>query len=205
MNNSPINRTTQILLTSLAVYLILLILITSIYAFLSSGVVGLGGSTSVPEDSPIILSENNANHILRLWAPPSTSTVVLYDQWDIRMFGNVNDTYKVKINDAEMFNGSLTQEHLNLSFDASRLGNAHVTVMIGNRSYRWVNIAINHQEIGYNGPGGSGGSNLKFTSADISRAQLKASVGVAIATILSIPVVWHGVRLWRSKQGVRSL
>ncbi len=188
-----------ILMAGLMVWIIV-VMVLIIVVFVSSSGVGLEGGLSTSEDTPLILSENNANHILRLWAPPSSSTVVLYDQWDVWIFGSVNDTYEVKINDVETFNGSLTQEHINLSYDASRLSYAHVSISIGNKTYQWVNIAINHQEIGYNGPGSGGASLFKFTQSDINRSNLKTAFIVTVYAVISIFVAFWGVKLYRKRQ-----
>jgi len=195
-----------VLMAGLMVWLIVMMFITIIAFVCSSGVNGLEEGAETSEDSlllsPVILSENPTNSILRLWAPPSTSTVVLYDQWEILIFGEINDTCKVKINDYEAFNSSITREVVNISFDASAISKATVLIEIGNRSYRWVNVVVNHQGIDYGGPGSEGGSNLKFSESDISLARLKSAFGVVVASLFTIPFVWKGVRIWRNRQGV---
>lgn len=195
-----------ILIAGLMVWIIVMMFIIILAFVSSSGVNGLEEGAETSEDSlllsPVILSENPTNGILRLWAPSSTSTVVLYDEWEIIVFGKVNDTCKVKINDFEAFNGSLIHEVVNISFDASAMSKATVQIEIGNRTYRWRDIAINHQGINYGGPGSGGSSNLKFSESDISLARLKSAFGVVVASLFTIPFVWKGVRIWRNRQGV---
>ena len=171
----------------------------------SIGANGQGVEPKTSMDTPIILSENPNNSILRLWTSPGSGTVVLYDHWNLILFGDVNESYQVKINNAETFNGSLVREVQNFTFDASGLSTASVSIEIGNRSYQYQNIQINHQGIDYGGPGSGGGSNLKYSGADLSKAQLKTASGVIISSLISIPIVWNGVKLYRARQGVREI
>lgn len=152
--------------------------------------------------SPLILSENANNKVLRLYTIPSPGITVLYDQWEILLFGNVNDTYKVKINGVERFNGSMVREVVNLTFDASALNSAGVVIKIGNISWKWDAILINHQEIGIDGIEALQ-ERVKYTESDISKARLKGAGAVLLTTIVTIPFVWIGVRQWRKHQGVR--
>ncbi len=195
-----------ILIAGLMVWIIVMMFIIILAFVSSSGVNGLEEGAETSEDSlllsPVILSENPTNGILRLWSPSSTSTVVLYDDWEILVFGEVNETCRIKINDYEAFNGSLSHEVVNISFDASAISKATVLIEIGNRTYRWRDIVINHQGIDYGGPGSGSGSNLKFSESDISIARLKSAFGVVLASLFTIPFVWKGVRIWRNRQGV---
>ena len=175
-----------------------------IILFSSSGAVGSGGPSS-PEETPfkpLILSESPNKSILKLWGDPGNDTIILYDSWEILVFGSINDSCKIKINDFEAFNGSLEGNVLNLSFDASTISTASVRVDINGSVYLWKNIIINHQGIDYTGAGGGSRSNLKFTESDLNNARLKSAGGVVVATLVTIPIVWKGVRLWRNKQGV---
>ena len=188
--------------TTVMLLITLISLSLAILTGMSTGADGSGVFTSSPVDSePLILSENQNNKVLRLWSPPSLTTSVLYDEWEIYLFGEVNETYKVKINGFEAFNGSLDREFVNLSYDASALDRAVVLIEIGNRSYSWSDVFINHQSIGYEGPGVSE-KILKYSVSDLNWARLKSAFGVVVASVLTIPFVWKGVRLWRNRQGV---
>jgi hypothetical protein len=191
-------------------YLIWSLLVISIiglgmlFVLSSSGAeVPRGGplSPEVPPPSPFILTENEANKVLRLWAPPDDSVSVVYDQWNIYIVGSPNETYTVEINKVERFNGTLTGEYINYTFDASRINNAHVVMKIGNRSYSWANMVINHQAVGFD-DSFLHGEEEQYTSSDLNRARFKGAVAVVISSVITIPIVWWGVRTWRNKQGV---
>jgi hypothetical protein len=148
-----------------------------------------------------ILTENANNKVLRLWSIPSQDISVLYDQWNIIIQGNLNDTYKVKINAIERYNGTMEHRSINLTFDASRINTARVTVQINNRTYLFDKIIVNHQFIGVEGVD-MFGEEKSFTKSDINRASLRSAFGVVLACIVTIPIIWKGVKLWRNKQGV---
>lgn len=107
----------------------------------------------------------------------------------------------MKINAVERFNGTLVSSVVNLSFDATRLNTAQVEIQIGNRSYHWSNIIINHQSIGLDGLD-LFDEEKAYTKTELNRASILSALGVVIASILTIPVIWKGVKIWRNKQGV---
>ena len=158
------------------------------------------GDPAVPH-SPFILSENRDNKILRLWSTPGTDVSVVYDQWEIYLFGRINETYRVLINSREIFNGTMESNFTALQFNAKDYFNVKVRVDIGNRSYHWGNLIINHQEIAWGGAGG-GGTGGKYTDDDISWARFVSGLGVLIASIVCMPLVWLGVKWYRNRQGV---
>jgi len=118
--------------------------------------------------------------------------------------GSVNDTWTISINEQVIGNGTLTRQYHNVSFSASHIDRATVTVEVGNRTWTWANVVINHRSIGYDGPGDNG-ENKKFSMKDLQWAQFKTALGVVIASLISIPLVWKGVSMWRSRQGVRQI
>lgn len=155
-------------------------------------------------DIPLILSENLDNKVLRFWASPNETINVLYDQWTFYLFGNYSDQYLIKVNGIEIANGSLKGEYANVSWDASLIGQADVLITIGNRSYRFPTIVINHQAFDYNEwlnsePAGS------YTQYDIDMAKLKTGVGVTICAVISIWITKKVVEYKRNKQGVVQL
>lgn len=181
------------------------IALITIILFLSLGFVPNGeGREQNPRDHhpPVILSENAYNKVLRLSSPPSPSVSILYDQWEIILFGEVNSTYTVKINAVERFNGTFDHEYQNLSFDASPLYSARVVVRIGNKTYQWTQIIVQHDEIYFEGPNLQDGAK-KFTTADITKARLRTGFGVILTSLITIPFIWRAVKSWRKRQGVR--
>jgi len=198
-NASPIER-----VLSIVILLLIAVSLGAFILYLSSGAVGLGEAPLSPDDNldPLILSENPTNKVLRLWTPPSLGTSVLYDEWNFILFGENGTNYQIKINGIQAFNGSIgINGYLNLSYDASRLTRAHVEVIMNNVSYRWADIIVNHQSIDYGG-GGGGGSGGSFTETDINSAKIRTAIGLVLSSIVTIPFVWKGVKIWRNKQGV---
>ena len=157
-----------------------------------------------PPHSPHILTQNRANKVLNLWAEPGSEVVVVYDQWQILIYGNDSDPYSVEINGRERINSTLEGQYTNLSWDASRISQAVVKVKVANRSYTFGNLIINHQAVGFDDEF-MNPEKEQFTVSDLNKARLKAAAGVVIASLISIPVVWKGVRAWRDRQGVRQI
>jgi len=167
------------------------------------------GSRALPDPSlvpgdPIILSENPDNKVLRLWVPPGDEISVLYDQWQIIISGNISEYYKIVIGGVVVFNGSMEETIQNFSYNANNLNLVSVSIDIGNRSYEFPNLIVNHQSIGYDGPGFEG-EKSKYTQTDINVASLRSAFGVVVTSLISIPVVWFLVKTWKRKQGVSQL
>lgn len=201
MKSAPTELRKDNLFFSLVLCIVITLILTLIVILWSIGANGQGAEIEEPVDTqPLILSKNPNNDILRLWASPGSGTVVLYDHWNLYLFGSVNESYKVQINGAERFNGTLAQEFDNFTFDASSLSNVIVSIEIGNRSYTFSNIVVNHQGINYGGPGSSSGSNFKFSQADLDSSRLKTAFIVMVYSVISIFIAFWGVKLYRKKQ-----
>ena len=95
----------------------------------------------------------------------------------------------------------MDRDTVNLSFDAGALNRATVIIKIGNSTYRWDQIIINHQSIGLDGID-MFDEKKSYTASDLQSARIRSGIGVVIASILTIPVIWKGVKIWRNKQGV---
>lgn len=181
---------------------VIIVLLMTISLSLGLSPNGEGAETD-PRDpyTPLILSEHQDNKVLRLYSPPSPSITILYDRWTFIIFGNVNDTYRLKINGAEAFNGTMDREYLNLSYNAMSLDRARVEMKIGNRTYLWSNIIVNHREMSLDGVLPED-ADKKYSRSDLLREKLKTGFGVILSTIITIPFIWMGVRAWRNRQGV---
>lgn len=194
-------------------YLIVLALILSLstaYMALPGGVMAeavdppLSTSTplnNTPHLAPVILSRG-PDLILAFYARPGHSVTVVYDQWDVVIYGDPGDKYTVIINNITVDKGNLTRSYQNVTYNAGSIDRAWVRVHVGNRSYYWPLLIVKHREIGYTPaelapPGGI------YGLSDIRIAQLKGAAGVLIMSLALIPAVWWSVKEWRLRQGVR--
>ena len=165
---------------------------------------GTGGFSSqvTSDDTPLLLSQNVNNRMLRLWAPPSSTVVILYDQWNFYLFGSPNQTWKVVVNEVLVLNGTLSGSWMNTTWSAGSVDRARVNVTVGGKTWTWWNVIINHQEIGYSGPGAQVPVN-PYDEHDLNWAKLKTAIGVILTAFLVMPIVWFGVKTYRDRQGVR--
>lgn len=161
------------------------------------------GGEDPPDDiPPVILTHLEGNDIVKFWAEPDQIVSVLYDQWNIILFSqHANNSFSVVVGGRTVFNGSMEAGYLNLTYNARKIDLTTVKISIGNQTYKFNNDRVNHEDIGYD-PYGRDGPGKKFSEIEMNRARLVTAVGVIIASLITIPVVWMGVKAWRNKQGV---
>lgn len=169
--------------------------------FLTSITPNSTGANATPPHFPMILSRG-PDAILSFYAVPSHTPQVLYDQWDIILFGTPGEPFLLKINNVTTSTGNLSRYYVNVSYDASRIDRATVYAHVGNISYSWAILIVKHKQIGYT-PSELSISGNKYGISDLRLAQLKGAAGVLIMSLLMIPAVWWAVKEWRHRQGVR--
>ena len=157
-----------------------------------------------PPMSPILLTENADNKVLRFWAPPGDPVNIVYDIWTFFIFGNVSDTVIIKISGNLIYNGSLENNILNVSYDASLLNSCDIFIRIGNNTFSWTLVIVNHNAFDYQDwmvedPKGS------FTIAQMNTAKFRASLGATICAIISIWITKKFVQYKKNKEGVTQI
>lgn len=172
---------------------------------LSSGIVSgrTAGGESAPEGTPpIIISHLEGNDIVKFWAGPDQIVSVLYDRWEIFLFSQDADkNYSVVIGGTTVYNGTMEAGYLNITHNARNIDITVVKISIGNRTYIFRNVRVNHEDIGYNSLEEQGAGNI-YSISDMNMARFRTAIGVIISSVLTIPIVWKGVKTWRNKQGV---
>jgi hypothetical protein len=165
---------------------------------------GEGGPQSDPLDTPqdpfIITSLSGAKPYY--WADPGHGYTVIYEDWQVYLFGEPGDNYTVKINGIEAFNGTLGGSWANLSFDASELTTATVKVTIGdNRTWTIPGLTIAHTE--YTGGGGGGGGKVgEYFQADLDKQQRNGAIGATLLSIVVFIGAWFVVAWEHNRKGV---
>lgn len=161
-------------------------------------------SPTSPHD-PIILSWIEDNRVISLWTAPTQQSIVLYDSWEFILFGSVNSTWTITMNEKKILNGTIPGSgYSNISFIPQGYSSARIRILIGNITYSWSHIIIKNKSIGYNPPelGGSGG----FTESDIKKARQKTAISIIISGgILSSPLVYFSMKAWINKRGMKQI
>jgi hypothetical protein len=160
------------------------------------------GSPAHPD--PVILSKHDQQMGIKLWTGPTDINSIVFDNWVIGLYGDVGDFYNMKINGIETFIGSLNKSYVQLSYDASALTIARITIQIGNRSYLFNNTIVQHNALTWEEedinkkPGG-------YSKVDIDQATLKGAFGVLLMSFASIWFSHALMKSYHSKRGVREI
>lgn len=184
--------------------LILVLTISCLMSMGAQGKTGDGGPSRAsmdPPKAPFILS-NLPGAKPHFWADPDHSFTVVYDRWQIFLFGKPNDNFTVRINGVEAFNGTLTGSWMNLSFNAQDLASATVKIAVGNSTWTISGLAISHSP--YNGGGeiGGGSSTGKYFEQDLKNEQRNGAIGATILAIIGWVAMWFVVQWEHNRRGI---
>jgi len=186
-----------------------IILLACTTVFLSMGADGISdGGQPAPIDpihpAPVILSERDGSN-LNLWTTPGDIPAIVYDQWNIFLYGDPCDPYTILINHQEIFSGNLTRSYVNLTYDATGIDRARFTVMISNRTYDIFPLIVIHHDVGYTGIDEEDGSGGGYGNWDLRVAQFKASLGATILAVVSVYITRRILEYNRTRQGVTQI
>lgn len=173
---------------------------------LSMGVSGeqhTNGGQPAPMDprDPFIISDLGAPGVIQYWASPGPDVTVVYDEWEIFLFGDIGDQYMVNINGVPFEKGNLTRSYLNLTFDASGIQTGNVHVRIGNNTWTFSNLIIKHEEW-YGADGDPAGStSAKYFTSDLNKAQRNGAIGATIITGATALGVFYAMAWNHNRKG----
>lgn len=167
-----------------------------------SGTTNTNGGQPAPMDSrdPFIISDLGAPGVIQYWASPGPDVTVVYDEWEIFLFGDIGNHFSVSINGVPFENGNLTRPYLNLSFDASGIQSGNVFVRIGNETWTFSNLIIKHEEW-YGEEGASGSVSGKYFNSDLNKAQRNGAIGATIITGATALGVFYAMAWNHNRKG----
>lgn len=162
------------------------------------------GSPEITRVPFILSSFQGGDQTLRLWSSPGSSPSILFDNWTFYLFGSPGDPVKIKINGFERFNGSMEEQVLNWSVLLPGLNQARVKVEIGNRSYKWDFLIIQHQALNWDQGQGARRSG-SYGDRDLVKATWKGALGVLFMIIPSMWISHSALKYYKNKQGVKEI
>lgn len=187
--------------------IVLMMIIFSISQSSGAQGTGEGGPTEGPLDT--LPEESQAPFILTslpgvkpmYWADTETPYTVIYDQWEIFLFGMEGQAFQILVNGILTHNDTLAGSWKNISFDASRIDNANINIRIGNESYTFQGLAIAHTEwVG--GGGGPAAPQGQYFDTDLKKSQRNGAIGATALAIVGWIGMWFVVVWEHNRKGV---